>query len=366
MGVERFKPRFKLRVIEVSGSAYDRGYKHGEECRESIKKFVKEFYEGFEGRLTKDQIQRHVRKHIPFIEEYSSEVAEEIKGIADGSGCTYEEIVMLSLLEEIEGFTRLMPHTCTALAAAGEATAEEAVFIGENLDSSVKRYAEGKFPILLKVKDSSGPSYIAWSMPGIPAGAGLNSEGIGIVWNSVERVELRIGVPTYVIISEIMHQKTIGDALGAVFTAKRAGCFNFLIADGHGELYDVEATPSDAEVYYSDTCIGHANHFVSEKMKKKITVAGFGRHSSSLVRHNRVNKLLKENLGRIDLKTCMSILSDHVNYPYSICRHPEPVKDEKAYRGVTWDSLLMVLNKGECWISHGPPCSNRYQKHVIE
>ncbi|MEM1515454.1 MAG: C45 family peptidase, partial [Candidatus Bathyarchaeia archaeon] len=351
-------------TLELSGSMNEIGYKLGVKCKSSIDRFLEWFYEEFQGKITKEQALRHAKKHIPFIEEYCPITAEEMRGIAEGSGRTYEEITLISLHEEIQSFTE---RRCTAFAATGEATLGNDTYIGQNWDADLISYRDGEFPLLLNVKPDTGPNYLAYAYPGMPAGAGLNSYGIGLSWNSVPRLELTIGVPTYTIIAEILHQKTIGDALGIIIKVKRAGCFNFIIGDEDGEIYDVEATPSDLDIYYSDRYIGHANHYISEALRRKQKWADLsfgGKNPDTLIRHNRMNKFLKQKCGKIDLKVCMDFLKDHVNYPNSICRHPDSQLEPKK-QTITYDSWVMITNKKEWWIAHGPPCGNEFKKYIV-
>ncbi|MCJ7489899.1 MAG: hypothetical protein MUO87_07135, partial [Thermoplasmata archaeon] len=70
-----------LFTMELSGEPYDRGYKYGEACKNLIARMIEEqFYQEFSGRLTKDQMLKHARKYEPFIQNYSPEIAEELKG----------------------------------------------------------------------------------------------------------------------------------------------------------------------------------------------------------------------------------------------------------------------------------------------
>jgi isopenicillin-N N-acyltransferase-like protein len=361
--VSQIKPHNPLQVLELTGNQEEIGFQFGARYKHAINHFLDWFYNQLQAKMAGEQALRHASKYIPYIEEYSSFVVEEMKGIAKGSERQYEEMVMLSLHEEIQGFTS---QRCTSFAATGGATVGGETYVGQNWDESFEHYGDGEFPLLLDVRPSSGPNYLAYSYPGIPAAAGLNSSGIGLSWNSVPRLELSVGVPTYTIIAEILHQKTIGDALGAIIKAKRAGCFNLVLGDGNGEIYDIEATPSDLDIHYSDMYLGHANHYVSDPIggKQKYDMLCEGRNSSTLIRHNRMNRLLKQGCGNIDLEACMAFLKDHVNYPYSICRHPDPQKEPKE-RGITYDSWVMLPRKREWWISHGPPCTNKFIKYSV-
>lgn len=348
-----------LLALKLSGSAYERGYKYGAECKTLIARMIEEeFYKEFEGKLTKDQMLKHAKKYIPFIEDYSPEIAEELKGMADGSGRSYEEIVMVNALEEREGFEA---RTCTAFAATGKATKDGQTYHGQNWDGFAWEWWGGEMGLLFIVKRKEGPDILNYTNPGILACAGLNSKGIGISWTSVPRLEMKIGVPTYIIVAEILRQRTIGEALNAILRADRAGCFHFIITD-ETEIYSVEATPRDVNIDYTDGCVAHANHFTSEKFYTKQRIAQM--RPDTFVRYNRMNRLLKEKFGAIDLEACMNFLRDHVNYPWSICRHPSEDPNEKL-KGLTLDSWVIVPAKREFWIAHGSPCENEFKKYTF-
>jgi len=345
----------RLSTLELSGGAFERGQVYGARFKPLIARNVEElWYKGFEGKVSKDQLIRHAKRYAPFIEDYSAEIAEELRGIADGSGRSYEEIVMVNADEEKKAFGG---NLCTAFAATGSATKDGRTYLGQNWDTPESLWWDGEFGQLITVKRKEGVNILDYTNPGILASAGVNSNGIGICWNTVPRLDLKIGVPTYIIVAEVLKQKTIGDALNAVIRAERAGCFNFVIAD-ETELYDIEATPTDIDIAYSDEYIAHANHFVSQKFysKQKIPNDDIGM-ASTIVRQNRMNTLIKQKLGHIGLEEGKEFLRDHVNYPAGICRHPNA--------GLSLDSWVISPADREIWIAHGPPCQDEFRRYAF-
>ena len=345
--------RGTISTLELSGTAYARGQKYGSQFKELIDRMIEErFYQAFQGKATKDQLIRGAKRYAPFIEDYSPEIAEELRGIADGSGKSYEEIVMINADEEKNAID---VSQCTAFAATGNTTEDGETYLGQNWDGPESFWWDGKFGLLLNVRRKEGVDYLDYTNPGILASAGVNSRGISLCWNTVPRIELKVGVPTYILAAEVLRQKTIGDAINAVTRASRAGCFNFVISD-ETELYDIEATPTDIDIAYSDECIVHANHFVSPKFSSRQIIPN-GDLPSTIVRHNRMNKLLKQKRGQINLELSQGFLRDHVNYPASICRHPN--------YGLTLDSWVIVPAEREFYVAHGPPCQNEFQLHKL-
>jgi len=344
-----------ISALELSGGPFERGRKYGTHFKHLIAHLIQEgFYKELRARTTKRQLLRRAKRYAPFIEDYSPEIAEELKGLAEGSGRSYEEIIMINAYEEIDE----LAGRCTAFAATGNATKDGKTYLGQNWDGVDWEWGGGEFALLLTIKRNDGVNILNYTSPGFLSCAGLNSNGIGICFNTVPRLALRVGVPTYIIVADVLRQKTIGEALNSVLRAKRAGCFNFVITD-ETELYDVEGTPDDVDIAYADDCIAHANHFVSQKFYSKQDMSFRISRGSTFVRYNRMRRLLKQKFGALDLETCEGFLKDHVNYPSSICQHPEQEKGPKIR---SLDSWIMVPAQREFWIAHGMPCEHEFQQ----
>jgi len=344
-------------ILTVSGTPYERGLAHGKSKREEIDNYLQHFYSLVEKDKTARETIQHVRKFVPFVEDYSPSIQEELLGISEGAQRGYEEIIMLHLHEEIGCF---VPH-CTSFAVTAPGTVDNQVYTGQTWDIPVDLCINAH-PFLLRSINEEGEASIAFTYAGVIAGAGLNSHGISLNWNSLPRLQFEIGVPTYVIIAEVLRQKTIGKALEAIFRAQRAGCFKFMVSDTD-EIYAVEATPADAEIFYSHRFLGHANHYEGRhKDRQDLNKVCSERAASTIVRQNRMIRFLNENWGSINVEKCQGILRDHVNYPFSICRHPE----EEANH-ITCGAWIVLPGKGEFYYSPGPPCENSFTRvNVID
>ncbi len=360
---EKFMNEREFEVIELTGTPYDRGVKLGSKKSDEISSLVNFLFAKLaDNNIQKKPALKHIKKHIPVIEDYSPEIADELKGIADGANRQYEDIVLLTMMEEFKGFS----HNCTSFAVTGNATKSGDTFIGQSWDIP-KDLCKQADSIMLKMRRNSGPDFLAYTYSGLIAGAGINTAGISLVWNSVPRLRLDIGVPTYVIIEEILRQETIGAAIAAICRADRAGCFNFLITD-RSEIYNIEATPDDIDVSYSCSYTGHANHYISDKFKDKQDIAAVGRSydASSIIRHNRINRLLTDNCSSIDIELLKKFLQDHVNHPEAICRHLNPKIKNDDKQIITCTSFIMTPAKGEIIITNGTPCENKFSNYCIK
>jgi isopenicillin-N N-acyltransferase-like protein len=207
---------------------------------------------------------------------------------------------------------------------------------------------------MLKVQRDNGPDVLTYSDYGFPAGYGVNSEGITVVWNSVHCEISRPGVPTYLLVREVLHQKLLSDVIDRLIELPRADSLNFILADKNGEIYNFEATPDDYDLTYGENSIVHANHFVSDKLQVERDICLLN-NSDTVYRHNRMTKLINQRYGNIGMETAMQFQQDHANYPSSICKH--------LPAGSTATAAIIIPEKQEMYITFGNPCENPYHKY---
>jgi len=352
------------KLVTCSGSPSDRGNQYGNACKDLITRLVQAHFSYYAKNfhMDKDQVLKEARKYVPFIDEYSPDIMEEIRGTAEGAGVSLDELVMVIAFPEMY-YPRLFQH-CTAFAVGGDATVGGEVYVGQNEDEGLDPWLNGECSVLVNVNRKEGPEVLTYTYAGVPSMKGMNSAGIALCINAVICEQSQLGVPGLVVTREVLYQKTIGDAIGAIARAKRANSLNYVIADTNGELYDIESTPNDYDYIYSDKMIVHANHFLSQRLKIERDMIKESL-SNSIIRQNRMQRLQQGKAGRIDLKSLMSVLRDHVNYPNSICCHPDPAKAEHL-RSKTLDSIIWVPKKKEAWLAKGPPCETQYYQYGID
>lgn len=345
--------------LTITGNPYEQGKMYGEKRREEILQYL-QYYNRMVSSLEEreENLKEKLEEILPLIEEYSPSITQEMEGIARGCGRPYKEIVMLTLHEELKG----IPAKCTSFALTGNATEDEEVIQGQTWDIPVELCREAH-PFLLLRENVKRPSVFSFTYSGILAGAGFNEAGIALSWNSVPQLKLTTGIPTYVLIAELLQQETIGAALKAVSRAKRAGCFNLVLTDPT-EIYMIEATPDDLDILYSSTALGHANHYLSPLFNREQSLNTIMNkyNASSIVRQNRIDRLLEEELGLFTVESCMSLLKDHVNYPHSICRHPGHGEETPLITCAAW---VMKPSTNTWWVSGGPPCSHPFVPYSL-
>jgi len=349
-------------IVSVKGDSYARGQQYGSQAKTSIVKNLDTYAKLFKhySKLDWKRVKQEAEKFIPIIENYDSEIMEEIQGIAEGAKRRVEDIVALNARYELiySSWTG-----CTSLAVIPEATSSKHTLMGQNWDWSI--FVRDTC-ILLKIEQENKPNILTFTEAGMVGKIGLNSAGIGVCVNGlVSNKDKRLpSTPFHVICRGILNSKAMGDALGAILRAKRKCSANYLIAHKDGEAFDIEAAPEDADYKYPTRGIlVHANHFTSTRLNIKDTWKI--RWPDTLIREHRAKRLLSRRYGKINLKIVQQLFRDHFNYPNSICKHVDE-RDPEIEQEISAASVIIDLNEKEMYVSAGPPCENEYRAVALD
>jgi isopenicillin-N N-acyltransferase-like protein len=346
-------------IITAKGAHHDIGFAIGREAGERVRRMVVNYRAMLEQtpdiKLTWSRAIVQARKYLPFAVEYLPQYVDELRGIAEGSDTDFEDLWVCNCLEELT--SDMLFERCTSIAFGPEHTADGHTLIGHNEDWMP---VDKDTQYLVRAEPDGELPFIALTYGGLLPNIGLNAAGIAQCINSVYPNDVRLGIPRVFIGRAVLAAPRIGRALYRSAHPRRAAGYNHLIADEHGELYNVEVTSGHFDPLYGGDVgyLTHANHYTSpmlrpfEEQPDQLT----GSH----IRANRARRLAQQlaRRGQVRLEDIQSLLSDHVNYPASICSHAKdlPIMDETA----TISSLLMDLNARTIWYCYGNPCEGEY------
>lgn len=360
-----YATRRPVPIVYAEGSPLAMGRQIGQDRREVIHQMLATYR-----RLLEEESERlklrdwneailHSRKYLPFAEQSVPQYVEELRGIADGAEMDFSDLLVLNCMEAL---TEDALHAgCTSLAAAPEVTADQSLLVGHNED-----WLPDDFDTVYVVhaRPAAEPAFLAITYGGLLPNIGFNEHGIAQCCDSVYPNDVRIGVPRIFVSRAVLAARTPSEAISAALNRRRAAGYNHLIAHVSGEMYNVEVSAEDFEVIYgADGVLAHTNNYVSPHMR------AVERDSeeliSSRVRYNRAFRLLRSQAGKLNLKSLQAILSDHVNYPQSICSHVE-IADAPLERQQTIASLLMDLTSQTMHVAWGTPCRAQYHSYALE
>jgi len=98
------------------------------------------------------------------------------------------------------------------------------------------------------------------------------------------------------------------------------------------------------------------NQALLTEIQDSITAAvppGLGDLLNSVMRLKRVERLMVQQRDTLDVDTLFAILSDHSNFPRSVCKHADPIHNPDV---MTVSSVVVDLTAGEIHVRPGNPC----------
>jgi len=342
----------KIPVIHVKGNHYQVGYQIGTHMKKQLNELIKRSkdYVADNKQMKWEDIRAQSKLFLEYSRKHMPEYVEEIRGVADAAGIDLVDLFS-EMCEEI--FSKNFLKGCSDLIASGDITADGSVLAAHNNDTSP---AIEKYAVVVHYQVDGEPEIMAVGYGGLAISIGFNSAGISLTGNELSMNDMKIGVPRLLLCRKILAAKTIAEAIDAAIFQPRASNYNMVITDDNGEIYSIEGSATDYEaIYAEDGYLVHTNHYISPRMQKyeldrqDIT--------SSVVRYNRANRLMKKNKGKISVDMLKNFLQDHASRPKSLCRHGKYVK--------TTFSVIINLSSKIMFLAKGNPCESKYYEYTF-
>lgn len=360
-----------LRRLELTGTPYERGVKHGEEFADEIKNNLGIYLDIFKHKGSdKDTVYKQATEFLSLIEDENREYAEEMKGIAEGSGLSIEDITILNARYEVmysafkeaaDEINEDNPDACTAYGIQNSLSEKGHTYVGQNWDWTPKLET-----FILDVRRDDGPNHVAMTEAGIVGGKiGVNEEGLAMTLNGLVTEhdgENPFQKPYHVRFREVLDSERMDSAIESMIAKDRACSANVIIGHESGEILNLELSPEKANYLYpKDGLLVHTNHVkdtssMNSEFEKLLP--------DTLYREPRLRRLLTEGKDEISEKDIREALQDHFGYPNSICRHPNG-KDDELDQLETGGSFIMDLNERRLLGTNGPPCEHEYTEFQI-
>ena len=171
-----------------------------------------------------------------------------------------------------------------------------------------------------------------------------------------------VGVPWYFLIRRMYLHAGLDAVISEVRRAQRAIPANvaLLTADGAADL---EVTVDDVHVLRADGrgVLVHTNHCVHPELAHVNEL--FPELIQSVPRMSRAESLLGRHGKGVRIENVKSLLSDHVDYPMSICRHENDNPGDGHWTSVI--SMIVEPSQGRMHLSRGNPCTNPYEVYSL-
>ena len=328
----------------IQGTPRERGRLYGKLFKDGIHSFLeKEIYGAFVGQpSTKEELLRYAGACAKAVGSFCPIIHEELEGMADTSDLRLEELVLITLHEELYHRTPLprMPH-CTAAAAGPPDTAGES-YVGQTWDwmASVAGLSS-----ILHWKRTEGPSLLAYAFPGLWVGAGLNSAGLALCWTSADLGKggtPRVGIPSYILLTHLLYQESLKAVAEEAKRATNAGWFTFVMGDAKGNLLNVEGSPKELAVEHHQGQLARIGYG-----SRQMTKTAPGEKVRFEGRCKKMQELLARSVGAIDDASFRGWFED-----------PKQGISERS----TIDMMVFNTTKRTAHLSRGPGYGVAWQK----
>ena len=363
----------KIPLLELAGSPRQRGYIHGETLRSLIGEFLATSYEVHRVNMpmvaSREALLAFCRRNLGFLKRYSPDLLEEMEGIAEGAGQSFDDILFLNSFLEMEDLRapslggKILDGNlwgCTTFNVLPAGSGDGNSYIGQTFDMEMYY---NKFNCMMRILPDNGPASLVYSLAGILGLNGMNSAGIGMVINKLVANDAREGVVYPFIIRQALAQTRVGDAFGAAVFAERASGMLYQIASTDGVAFCIETSATWYDLLPFENAIAHTNHYLSPLMRRYETPKWLS-HGGSYVRHQVMSRNLKQECGHLTPETLKTLTQNHANFPRSVCAHGFDGQDEyNAFGSIS--ACIMDLAGQTLWFSNGNPCCHAYVPYSI-
>ncbi len=359
-------------LIKLSGDSYSRGLQHGQ----LLKKEITEVFARWKASLRTsvkadpDSLLSEFLKATDFepaANKYTPGIMNELKGIAEGSGQTYQDVFAYQLIDELwvylDKHFNNNKHHCSGIGVA--ATAGHPAYIAQNMD--LENYDHGSQVLLNLAPYNNEPEQFILSSAGLVALNGMNANGIGLCVNTLMELNASTnGLPVAFMVRAVLAKQDGAEAISFLQNTPHASGQNYILGVGDS-VYCFEASASQVVrfipkegagkiIYHTNHAI--VNHDVKEwhKSYHDKVMAGEKKGDNSVVRlaslQTRLGKL-PENINPELIKSTLRSKDDS--------KHPVCRPYTEGGRGFTFSSVLFTLGgKKSVELTNGSPDQSEY------
>ena len=366
-------------LIELSGSAYQRGQQHGAAAKLLVQRSIASYSSLFAYcGISWADAQQMGAAYRDLIGNFDPDLLCEIEGIAHGSGRHINEILALNARTELlppsypgaphPERSKLIARNeqansadwgeCTALAIKPAQSATGTTLLAQNWDwLGAQRGALA----VLRVQDESGQAFMTLTEAGMLAKIGLNRHGFAVCLNILRSTDdgAHPGLPVHVLLRKLLECHNVDEAIALAAKQTFGASSSVLCADAAGQTAALEFSPRGLEVIQgAQTVLCHTNHFLAPSASKH--QASLAPSLSTVPRLQRITALTEMAQGAISVTDLQHMLRDETDGYLSICRRADPALDVDA-RIETVASVIMDLGQRVMHIAPDVPALVEYQ-----
>lgn len=365
----------EMPMIQLSGAPRERGFYYGKTAQKLIAEVVESWRSDL-GRYGKNGNKKYqaidpVKYQASFyaqtdylsaIEAWTPGLLEEIKGIAEGSGQSFEDILALHLIDEewVFGLHWGLDKPISKCTAFGVTSShEERSYAGQNMD--VSSWVENK-QVLLRVRAfNNAPEALLFSFAGGMGLNGLNANGLGVTCNTLSQLQHSTrGLPVAFFVRELLAKQNIDDAEHFLRTAPHASGQNYILSS-RGDMRCFECSGNSVDRYSPEKYHGsvfHTNHPLVNPDESELLPPEKRLGKSTLARLDSISSRLGDPAKSLDLNACKVALSAHDDPLYPVSRNTN--KEDSSIGFTAGCSIYELGEVPRLHLAAGPPCETDF------
>lgn len=319
-------------LIDLSGAPAERGYTYGAAARDRIRKGVAHYGAQISNAVERVGLPALASRFVQVIESFDSDYLIEMRGIANGAGVNFEDVLLLNARTEIVKLAERMtdlsqddpPDGCTTVAVLPEVSREGRLVHAQNWDWKA---ACAETCVVLRIRRDDGPDVLTFTEAGALGRSGTNSAGLGLTGNYLQsdRDYRGEGVPLALIRRKALECAHLAEAIRVVRETPTAASSNMTLSHADGVVLNFEKAPEEAfHTHPEGGLFVHANHWTSPAALARLVDTGLREAPDSLYRDSRVHAALFPKRPDISEDDVVAALADNWQSPFSVCRPPRP------------------------------------------
>ncbi|MGX4677328.1 C45 family autoproteolytic acyltransferase/hydrolase [SAR92 clade bacterium H246] len=364
-------------VIELSGTAKQRGQCYGETVRDLIAANLDSWRADLGNFCQKKQGSAALDSkayldtffsqtdYLSAIKRWAPQLLDEVKGIAEGANQSLQNILGLNLFDEewVFGLTQGQAKSttkCTAFAVSDEKHGTH--YAGQTMD--IPSWVEGRQVLLRTLATETQPEALIFSVAGCLGLNGINANGVGITCNTLAQLPYaRDGLPVMFVLRSVLEKKNMHEAEALIHSIKHASGQNYIISSADDRrCFECGSTGvSRYQPGQAKTRVFHSNHPLVNQARSDVAVYTEARFTNSKARLDSICTRLGDPQQPLNIQTVKTALAAHDDpqNPVSRTLNKHNKKDTIGYTAGA--SIYEWVNGPRLHLAAGPACETPFE-----
>jgi isopenicillin-N N-acyltransferase-like protein len=309
--------QFPLIIYKKGHSNKQWGQAHGEEFKTAIKELaeIRRALMLAKNPKLSTKLAELAMEQMSISRKFAPHIADEIEGIAEGSNLSLTDLVILNNYTDFRDI-QLPEEGCSTV----HIQTPTEILSGQTWD--MHRSAKNYMCLIQVPETEIHSAQLVLTLVGCVGLMGVNAQNGLIGVNNINTNNAKTGLIWPLLVRKVLEETNLSDMRKSLLHAPVTSGHNYLIGSPEGGEH-LEITPS---VYEKVSAlpkgqvggIFHTNHCMGSEIEKLED-----KSSMSSTTFNRYNLLSKKTYKVTDLEDFKNLLTDHDEFPKSICSHFE-------------------------------------------